>query len=381
MRVLQVGKYYQPEVGGIERHVGILARGLRARDVEVTVVVHHRARQTFRENVDGVPVTRVGTLGRVLSTEVSPALVTELSCDYDVLHLHAPHPMGMLAYQLSRKPRHHLLVITHHSDVVRQARLRSALAPLFNSVMSRAGLIICASRRYLETSDELAPHRARARVIPFGLELSTLSPRLRDSGAARSLRARYEGPLTFALGRLIYYKGFQVLIDAFNHVPGTLLIGGEGPLRRSLQSQVKRLGLGRRVRFLGAIPEAELAAYYGAADLFVLPSVARSEAFGIVQIEALAAGLPVVNTAIDSGVPEVSLDGVTGFTVPPHDPHALAGAINRILGDPETASRLSAAARMRAMREYDADRMVDSTLAAYREALQMVPEPNAAPAV
>jgi glycosyltransferase involved in cell wall biosynthesis len=298
-----------------------------------------------------------------------------------VLHLHAPHPMGMLAYQLSRKPRHHLLVITHHSDVVRQARLRSALAPLFNSVMSRAGLIISASRRYLETSDELAPHRAKVRVIPFGLELSTLPLRPRDSGAARALRTRYEGPLTFALGRLIYYKGFQVLIDAFPHVPGTLLIGGEGPLRRSLQSQVQRLGLGHRVQFVGAIPESELAAYYGAADLFVLPSVARSEAFGIVQIEALAAGLPVVNTAIDSGVPEVSLDGVTGFTVPPDDPHALAAAINRILGDPETASRLSAAARMRAMREYDADRMVDSTLAAYREALQMAPEPNAAPAV
>jgi rhamnosyl/mannosyltransferase len=381
MRVLQVGKYYQPDVGGIERHVGILARGLRARDVEVEVVVHHHGRRTVRETVDGVTVTRVGTLGRILSTEVSPTLVAEMSRDYDVVHLHTPHPMGMLAYLLSRKPRHHLLVVTHHSDIVRQARLRAVLAPLFDSVMTRAGVIISGSKRYVETSSELAPHRAKVRIIPFGLELSKLPFLPRQSAGARELRARYAGPITFALGRLIYYKGFQVLIDAFARVPGTLLLGGEGPLRPALEEQAERRGLRNRIRFVGAIPEAELAAYYGAADVFVLPSIARSEAFGIVQIEALAAGVPVVNTALDSGVPEVSLDGVTGFTVPADDPHALAAAMNRVLGDPETAIRLSGAARSRAMREYDADRMVDSTVAAYREALQLASEPRTAPAV
>ena len=233
----------------------------------------------------------------------------------------------------------------------------------------------------METSDELAPHKAKVRIIPFGLELKKLSPRLRQSTSARKLRARYDGPITFTLGRLIYYKGFQVLIDAFAHVPGTLLLGGEGPLRRALEEQVQRSGLRNRIQFLGAIPEAELGAYYGAADLFVLPSVARSEAFGIVQIEALAAGVPVVNTALDSGVPEVSLDGVTGFTVRPDDRHALAAAMNRVLGDPATARRLSVAARSRALTEYDADRMVDSTVTAYREALQLAPEPSTAPAV
>ena len=381
MRVLQVGKYYEPDVGGIERHVGILSRGLRARGLDVEVVVHHRGRRTVRENVDGVPVTRVGTLGRVFSTEVSPALVAEISRDYDVVHLHTPHPMGMLAYLLSRKPRHHSLVVTHHSDIVRQARLRSALAPLFNSVMNGAGLIISGSKRYVETSAELAPHRAKVRVIPFGLELSELSPQPRESASANALRAQFQWPITFALGRHIYYKGFQVLIDAFAHVPGTLLLGGEGPLRPALEEQARKSGLAQRVQFVGAIPEADLPGYYGAADLFVLPSVARSEAFGIVQIEALAAGLPVINTALDSGVPEVSIDGVTGFTVRPDDPQALAAAMNRVLGDPETARRLSAAARSRALKEYAADRMVDSTVAAYREALRLHSEPRTAPAV
>ena len=369
MRVLQVGKYYQPEVGGIERHVGILARGLRARDVNVEVVVHHRVRHTVRESVDGVPVTRVGTLGRVFSTEVSPTLVAELSRDYDVLHLHAPHPLGMLAYLLSRKPRNHLLVVSHHSDVVRQARLRAALAPLFNSVMERAGLIITGSKRYAETSPELEPHRAKVRVIPYGVDLSRFSPRSRASLAAMELRARYAGPITFALGRLVYYKGFQVLIDAFAHVPGTLLLGGEGPLRHELEERAQRRGLGSRVHFVGAIPEVDLAAYYGAADVFVLPSVARSEAFGIVQIEALAAGIPVVNTALDSGVPEVSLDGVTGLTVPPNDAGALAAALNEIFSSTIRAVEFGKAARARALRQFTHDRMADETLDAYRAAL------------
>ena len=369
MRVLQVGKYYAPEVGGIETHLGLLARGLRARGVEVDVLVHHRGAQTLKEVRDGVPVTRVATLGRVLSTEVSPAMVAEMCRDYDVLHLHTPHPMGMLAYLLSRKPRNHVLVVTHHSDVVRQARVRTVLAPLFRSVMSRAGLVIATSHRYLESSAELAPYRERACVIPYGIELSHFSPQLRESSEAREVRARYRGPITFAVGRLIYYKGFEVLLDAFRDVPGSLLLAGEGPLRGSLEHRALKNGIAGRVHFLGAVPNEGLGPYYGAADVFVLPSIARSEAFGIVQIEALGAGVPVINTALDSGVPEVSLSGVTGLTVPPNDARALAAALNEIFGSPTRAAEFREAARARALRQFTHDRMADETLEAYRAAL------------
>jgi len=330
VRVLQLGKYYEPYVGGIETHLRSLADGLVARGVAVEVLVHNSGRRTVRETVRGVPVTRVGALARLMSTELSPRLVTELSRQYDILHLHTPHPMGMLAYLAARTPPH-ALVVTHHSDIVRQARVRALLRPVFQKVMDRAQAVIATSRAYLDSSPELAPVKGKAAIIPYGIDLARFSPSLRESEAARGIRARFGERLILATGRLIYYKGFEVLLDALPRVSGHLLIAGDGPLRASLEQRARNRGVADRVTFLGAVQNDAMAPYYGAADVFVLPSIARSEAFGIVQIEALASGVPVVNTSLDSGVPSVSLDGVTGATVPPKDPTALADALTRLI--------------------------------------------------
>jgi rhamnosyl/mannosyltransferase len=174
---------------------------------------------------------------------------------------------------------------------------------------------------------------------------------------------------TLAVGRLIYYKGFEVLLDAFRRVPGSLMLAGDGPLRGALELRALKNGIAERVHFLGPVPNEALGPYYGAADAFVLSSIARSEAFGIVQIEALGAGLPVINTALDSGVPEVSLSGVTGLTVPPNDVGALTTALNEIFTSPLRATEFRKAARARALRYFTHDRMTDETLAAYRAAI------------
>jgi len=166
-------------------------------------------------------------------------------------------------------------------------------------------------------------------------------------------------------GRLIYYKGLDVLLKAMVSVRGHLLVAGEGPLRKTLEQQAKTLGVSARVTFLGALPADALEGYYGAADVFVLPSIARSEAFGIVQIEALACAIPVVNTALESGVPFVSPHGTTGLTVPPNDPAALAAALSRILDDPSLANRFGTEGRQRAVGLFTAERMVDDTLKLY----------------
>ena len=141
------------------------------------------------------------------------------------------------------------------------------------------------------------------------------------------------------------------------------MIIGEGPLRKPLERLIRQLGLTHRVFLLGRVSAVE--SYYHACDVFVLPSVARSEAFGIVQIEAMACGKPVVNTRLDSGVPFVSVDGVTGLTVPPADATALARAINRLLNDDALRSSLGKAARERAYREFSLDRMAARTLEVY----------------
>jgi rhamnosyl/mannosyltransferase len=365
MRVLQLGKFYEPVVGGIETHLSLLAEGLAASGVDVEVLVHNAGWATVRESVRGVPVTRAGSFGRMLSADFSPGLIRELSRACDILHIHVPHPIGMLAYVLARK-RPHALVVTHHSDIVKQARIRTALEPLFRTVMGRADAIVATSERYVASSTELTPYRSKVRVIPYGIDLGSYSPDLRRSSRARELRARYGSPLLLAAGRLIYYKGFDILLDAMKEVRGHLLLIGDGPLRDELQQRARRNGVQDRVTFVGSVQHADMGPYYGAADVFVLPSVARSEAFGIVQIEAMAAGVPVVNTSLASGVPGVSLDGVTGLTVKPNDTAALAGAVRCLLEDGALRVRLAAEARKRAVELFTAQRMVAETLDLYR---------------
>jgi len=375
MRVLQLGKYYDPYMGGIETHLSLLCAELRAQD-EVEVLVCNTGRRTERGEVKGIQVTRAGAWARAFSTDLCPALVAEISGrTFDVLHLHTPNPMGMLAYLLARKPRHHRLVITHHSDVVRQAGLRRALHPLFAMTMNRAQCIVATSPNYLETSLELAPYRDRVRVVPYGIDPAPYQDP-NHAGAGQHLRARFGERVVLAAGRLIYYKGFETLLESMTEVDGHLVLIGDGPLGSALRSKAQMLGIESRVTFAGEIHQSEIPSWYRAADVFVLSSIARSEAFGIVQLEAMAAGLPVVNTQLDSGVPFVSIDGQTGFTVPPLDPRSLARAINALLADRELRERLGRRAKERVNQLFTKARMVDQLRAIYRGVLSSASPPE-----
>jgi rhamnosyl/mannosyltransferase len=271
--------------------------------------------------------------------------------------------MGMAAYLLARKSKTHRLVVTHHSDTIRQARLRKVFEPVFARVMTRADLIITTSNRYLQTSAELAPYRDKAVVVPYGIDTRAFENVTESE--TKALREKYGAPLVLSVGRLIYYKGFDVLLEAMRRIDAKAIIIGSGPLRSQLEEQSRERGLDGRVRFLGDIHNDRLAPFFAAADVFVLPSVARSEAFGIVQIEAMAAGVPVINTMLDSGVPEVSIDGVTGLTVPPGDPSALALAIQRMLADRGLRNSFSTAGRARARMEFGLGTMVARVSALY----------------
>jgi rhamnosyl/mannosyltransferase len=368
MRVLQLGKYYHPYLGGIETHLyDLCMRLVRSHDVEA--VVCNTQRRTVRERVDGVYVTRVGSLGRSSSTEFCPTLPFELSArTYDVLHLHAPNPMGMLAYVAARKPPQHYLVVTHHSDIIRQTVLRKAFVPLFHAVMSRADRIIATSSRYLETSSELERYLDKCVVIPFGID--TKIDRPVSTERVRELRARFGVRVVLFVGRLIYYKGLQFLIEAMRAVRGSLLVIGDGPLRAQIEEQIRSLGLQDRIFLLGNVSKQDLPSYYAAADVFAFPSVARSEAFGVAQLEAMLAGLPVVNTVLDSGVPEVSVHGETGLSVPVANARAFAVALECLLDSPELRRRYGEAGRRRVGSSFDADVMASRVSQLYRETVQ-----------
>jgi glycosyltransferase involved in cell wall biosynthesis len=354
MRVIQVGKFFYPYMGGIENHLYVIARELRDA-VEMEVLVSNTAPRTVREWVDGVSVTRCASLGTFASTPLSPGMPLELSRRaYDVVHLHMPNPMAAASYLASYKRKPHRLIVTHHGDVVRQRRLNALYGPVVDRLLARADVVLATSQNVLDVSPVLVPVKHKCRILPYGIDLDAFVRTPELEAEARELRARHGGrPVLLAVGRLIYYKGFEYAIRALALVPGAdLVIVGDGPLRGELEQLARSLGVAERVTFTGDVHNHKMPPYFHASDIYLLPSVAVSEAFGIVQIEAMASSIPVINTSLKSGVPSVSRDGESGFTVEPANTEALAQAIQRLLGDTELRRRFGAEGRARAEREF-----------------------------
>jgi glycosyltransferase involved in cell wall biosynthesis len=361
--VLQLGKFYPPHMGGIETHLQALCEELQ-KSADVRVIVASDGRQTSAEWVDGIRVTRSGTAFYITTVPVCPGMAGEIRrTPADLVHIHWPNPAALLAYLISGHRGR--LIVTYHSDIVQQRAWRKLFQPILSRCLSRSAAIIVTSAAYVETSPVLSPHRHRCHVIPYGIDVARFEHCDRDE--VDRIRRQYGSGIVMSVGRLIYYKGFEHLIEAMTRVSGRLLLIGDGPLRPRLEQQAIVQKVRDRVVFLGEIQNRDIVPYYHAADVFVLPSVARSEAFGIVQLEAMASGKPVVNTRLDSGVPFVSLHGITGLTVPPANPGALAEAINLLLGDAQRRTELGNAGRRRAREEFSLELMVRRTLDVYDE--------------
>lgn len=364
MRVLHIGKFYPPDRGGMESHLETLCHGLR-HSVNLEVVVSSKSRAGSRAVLGGIPVRRLATPITLASAPINPSMVSAIrESDCDLVHLHHPNPMGMLALLASgnRKP----LVVTYHSDIVRQRVLGTLIQPLLTASFERAAAIIATSPNYIEGSTILQRYRSRTHVIPLGIHLEPFD---RDfSAQAAQIRAGYpDRPLIVAIGRCVYYKGFQYLVRAMENVDAQLLIIGDGPMRQELSALAASVGAASRVAILGEVEEVQ--PYLEACDIFAFPSIARSEAFGIVQLEAMACRKPVVNTSLNSGVPYVSLDGETGITVPPEDSQAFGDALRKLVQNPDLRIHLGANGRRRLEAEFTADRMVERTAELYRRVL------------
>jgi len=360
-RVLHVGKFYPPHMGGIETHLQSLCTELQTA-VDLRVIVSSDDGRASEERHEGFPIYRVPTRLHVASTPLCPGMIAKIrACDSDIIHLHLPNPMAVLAYLASGHRGR--LVVTYHSDMVRQRILATLFEPFLHAALRRSSAIIATSPNYVQTSPILAPYRDRCHVIPLGVRIQDFDRC--DPSLAESVRAKYGDRLVVSVGRLVYYKGFEYLIQAMPQVRGTLLLVGEGPLRTDLQALAAKLGVASRVHFLGKIDHQTLVSCYHASQVFVFASIARSEAFGIAQVEAMAAGMPVVNTQLDSGVPFVSQHERTGLTVPPRDPEGLAIAINRLLGDERLRSSFAEAASLRAHQEFSVETMAARTLELY----------------
>jgi rhamnosyl/mannosyltransferase len=281
----------------------------------------------------------------------------------DIIHLHHPNPSAFASYLVSG--HRGCLIVTYHSDVVQQRVLNTIYEPIVSAVLRRAEAIIVSSREYLDSSPMLRRYAGRCAVIPMAIDPESVADV--DPQAVDKVRAAYGDRIVLSVGRLVYYKGLEFLIRAMPGIQGHLLIVGQGPMREALEQEVRRAGVTGRVTFLGHVPDTT--PYYHAAAVFAFPSHLRSEAFGLVQLEAMASGLPIVNTRIPSGVPSVSLDGLTGVTVAPGDPNALAAAINGLLDDPARRRSLGMAGQRRVMERFTLKGMTERTLELYTGAL------------
>lgn len=343
MRVLQVNKMYPPPRAGIEVVVQDIAEDLAlAGDVSSVLVTGHHAGMWRDKEVH---VIASKSLGSLLRMPIAPSMITDLwhaTKRADVVMLHHPFPLGFLAYLIAGRKRP--LVVWYHADIVRQRLTGKLLKPVIYACLRRAHTILVASDA-LKRSAYLAPFVSKCHVIPFGISPAWAVTDGAVAEQAEKLRAAHQGPLTLHFGRLVSYKGLPHLIHAFRSVPGTLLMVGSGPDERMLKDLVRAEGLQDRVVFIPGPPDAR--PYFLASDVFVLPSVTSAEAFAVVQLEAMAYGKPVINTWLPTGVPEVSLDGVSGMTVEPGDEDALAAALNTLMADADLRTRLGDAGKER----------------------------------
>jgi rhamnosyl/mannosyltransferase len=372
VKILQMSKFYPPVPGGIESVVFALAEGLNRAGQRTDVLCANTAPTTLREHkAAGYDVTRAASFGTLLSTAVSPSLVAEtrrLAPRYDVIHVQMPDPMAALALRISR-PRNRI-VVHWQSDVISQKQALKFYAPLQDWLLRRADCIVATTPLYAAASPALRPFLAKVTVLPIGIA-DPQAGDVRDRAAA--VRQRFAGRrLVFSLGRMTGYKGFEYLIRAAAALPDDVLVvvGGSGELLAAHRAAVKELGLERKIEFIGRIEDDELPGYFAACDVFCLPSVLRSEAYGVVLLEAMAAARPIVATDIPgSGVPWVNRHGVTGLNAPIRDPAALAEAIASLLADKAMAARMGAAGRRRFEQEFTADTMVAAMLALYSRLL------------
>jgi len=384
LKIIHLGKFYPPAPGGIETHLQTLAVSQARLGAEVRVLcVNHADRHdrdvtfsrftptpTRTDEDQGVPIERIGRHASIARLDICPALPGRLRRlmheSADVIHLHTPNPTMMIALAASscRKP----LVVTHHSDVVRQKILRHALTPFERIVYGRASKILTDSPPYLDGSVTLSRYRDKVTDLPLGIDLEPLlNPSVEVLAEADHWKREFDGPLWLMVGRLIYYKGIDVALHALTNVPGRLLIIGTGPLQPSMRLLAERLGVADRVTWNGHASPNVLQGAYRAATALWFPSVARSEGFGLVQVEAMASGCPVINTAIShSGVSWVSRHEETGLTVPVKDPSAFGRAAVRLIDEPELRQRLSVRARQRAIDMFSQETMARRSIEIYR---------------
>lgn len=367
MKVLQLGKFY-PIKGGVEKVMYDLTTGLSQMGCRCDMLCAACDKDEIGEKQlnERSKLMCERSFAKIKATMMSPSMIFrmwKIKDEYDIVHVHHPDPMACLALRLSGFKGK--VALHWHSDIIKQKKLLKLYKPLQSWLINRSDIIIGTTPVYLESSPWLKDVQDKTVCLPIGVP-----PLDVDVKGAADLREQYkEKKIIFSLGRLVPYKGYKYLVDSARYLDDSyvVIIGGGGPLMESLQEQIEKSGLQDKVKLLGRLSDREVSAYFGACDLFCMSSVYATEAFGIVQIEAMSAGKPVVATKIPgSGVSWVNAHKESGINVEPKDSEALAGAFKRILECENTYNTYSEQASQRYWNMFTKTKMIENCIEIYK---------------
>jgi len=367
MNILQIGKTY-PLIGGVDKVIFELSKGISQRHIQCDVLcasvdkVNH---EVVNNEYSTYFVTK--SFSKIAATWISPQMVFKLRNiidKYDIIHIHHPDPMAAMALFCSNT-KGKKIVLHWHSDIVKQKLLLKFYIPLQNWLIKRADKIIATSSIYANGSIYINKYIDKIYIIPIGVEVNyEVFPDFK-----KQIINKYRGKkIIYSLGRLCYYKGFEFLIDSAKYLDNSyvILIGGTGPLKKKLSVQINESNLANKVKLLGKIEDNEMGAYFSECTLFCLPSIEKSEAFGIVLIEAMSFGKPIIATKIiDSGVSWVNKHGYSGLNVEPKNSKNLANAIKKICENDVVLNQFSLNAHQRYEDEFTSVNMINRVLDLY----------------
>jgi len=367
-------------IGGVERHVYNLSTELAKLNHEVTIITARSPNHEYLSDITDFKVIRIPIDLRVYSSPVSFGLLNLTLKEFDIIHAHTPVPFAADLVAIKNLKEKKPFVLTYHNDISKDSGLGKLISTVYNSVFGRlllnhSDIIIATTKSYAIHSRQLRKYLYKVRVVPNGVDTKRFHPKLDRNKIRKKHGISEDAKVILFVGNLEAYKGCEYLLSAFSIVAkeindAYLILVGKGSLESRLKQIIMKFDMKNKVFFAGYVRDNELPYYYAACDVFVLPSISEYEGFGIVQLEAMACGKPVIATNIP-GVREVDKKELATIHVPPKDKRALAEALLTILKDEKLAIKMGNNGRKLVEEFYSWPKIARTILQLYEKALAL----------
>lgn len=348
IKMLQINKLYYPWIGGVETVVKQIADGLK-NDFQIDVLVCQSKGERKTEEIEGIKIYRAKSFKILFGMPISLdffRLYKKIADNYDLIFFHHPFPLADLALFLFKTKKK--IAVYYHSDIVRQKLLEFLFRPLIFNTLKKSSKIFVSNPNMIETSPYLKKFKDKCFVLPFGIRLEMFNKNQKILTEIEKIKEKYGSPLVLSAGRLAYYKGFEYLIPASKNIDAKFLIIGGGPLEGKIRSLIDKHKLQNKFFIIPLMSQEKLVPYYYACDIFILPSVEKSEAFGIVLLEAMACGKPIISTELGTGTSFINQNQKTGLVIKPRDISEIELSIKKLLLDNYLKETMEKLARKRA---------------------------------